>query len=75
MSETRFQETNPYVLSGEWERIYICELEVGDILIDGDVVSNITHGNNRRTTFYVNGDDYPHTWGNPLSTILVKASK
>lgn len=73
MSETRFQETNPYVLSGEYERVYVCEVEVGDVLIDGRVVTAAHPGTNRSTYLYTDGDDYGVYYGNPLSTILVKA--
>ena len=65
-------ELNKLVASGEYERVYVCELEPGDIIVGYKVVDKIERvTDNFIKVFYEDGS-LEH-YGRALSTTLIKA--
>jgi len=65
-------EKNPLVLSGEYERVYVCELEAGDITVFGETVESVHRKDDSITYVYLTNGDM-QVYGDGLSTILIKA--
>jgi len=65
-------EKNPLVLSGEYERVFVCELEPGDITVWGKVVNKIERVTDNFTKVFYEDGSVEH-YGRALSTTLIKA--
>lgn len=66
-------DPNPFVASGEFERVYACEVEPGDVLVFGETVTGVERlpfGNRVRIT-----TDQGETDRNASGTVLVKTGR
>ena len=65
-------ETNPFILSGEFERVYANEVEPGDVLVFGETVTDVVllpFGRVRIVT------DQGETERNATGTVLVEVGR
>lgn len=66
------EEWNPLVSSGEYQRIYVSELEPGMVTVFDKTIAEVNHLPNEKVRVrYTDGDS--EWYGNPLSTLLIRS--
>lgn len=63
-------EWNPLVLDGQCERVYVIELEPGDVTPFGEVVESVIRRGDNSTTVYMKDGSVQH-YGKGTSTVLI----
>jgi hypothetical protein len=71
-SKKTAEEWNPLVSSGEYQRIYVSELEPGMVTAFDKTIAEVDHFPNEKVRVrYTDGDS--EWYGNPLSTLLIRS--
>jgi len=66
-------ERNPLILSGEYERVYVCELEPGNVIATGETVERVERAGVGTWVDYT--DRRQSYYGRSDSTVLVSTRR